>query len=129
LRHRGEPRGIGGLFFDDLEEGGFANVFAFVQRVGEAYGAAYLPIVARRAATPYGERERAWQLARRGRDVEVNPVYDRGTVYGLQSGRRMESVLSSLPPLVAWQYDARPAPGTPEAELLERYLVPSDWVR
>jgi coproporphyrinogen III oxidase len=129
LRHRGEPRGIGGLFFDDYAEGGFANAFAFVQRVGEAYREAYLPIVARRAAAPYGERERAWQLARRGRYVEFNLVYDRGTLYGLQSGRRIESVLASLPPLVAWHYDGRPEPGSPEAELLERFLVPRDWVR
>jgi coproporphyrinogen III oxidase len=128
LRHRGEPRGIGGLFFDDLEEGGFERCFAFVQRVGEAYRAAYLPIVARRAGTPYGERERAWQLARRGRYVEFNLVYDRGTLYGLQSARRIESVLSSLPPLVAWQYDLRPEPGSAEAELLERFLVPRDWI-
>jgi len=127
LRHRGEPRGIGGLFFDDLDEGGFANSFAFVRRVGEAYAGAYPPIVTRRSGRPYGERERAWQLARRGRYVEFNLVYDRGTLYGLQSGRRIESVLSSMPPLVAWSYDLRPEPGSPEAELLERFLVPRDW--
>jgi coproporphyrinogen III oxidase len=128
LRHRGEPRGIGGLFFDDLEEGGFANAFAFVRRVGDAYQAAYLPIVARRVGQPFGDRERAWQIVRRGRYVEFNLVYDRGTLYGLQSGRRIESVLSSLPPLVAWRYDVRPEPGSAEAELLERFLVPRDWV-
>ena len=95
--------------------------------MGEAYAGAYLPIVTRRSGRPYGERERAWQLARRGRYVEFNLVYDRGTLYGLQSGRRIESVLSSMPPLVAWSYDLRPEPGSPEAELLERFLVPRDW--
>jgi coproporphyrinogen III oxidase len=129
LRHRGEPRGIGGLFFDDLEEGGFAACFGFVRSVGDAYLEAYLPIVRRRKQTPFGERERAFQLLRRGRYVEFNLVYDRGTLYGLQSGRRIESVLASMPPQVAWRYDFRPEPGSPEAELLERFLVPRDWVR
>jgi coproporphyrinogen III oxidase len=128
LRHRGEPRGIGGLFFDDLDEGGFATAFAFVRSAGDAYLDAYLPIVRRRSALPWGERERGWQLVRRGRYVEFNLVYDRGTLYGLQSGRRIESVLASLPPLVAWRYDQRPEPGSPEAELLARYLVPRDWL-
>ncbi len=128
LRHRGEARGIGGLFFDDLDEGGFATCFAFARSVGDAYLEAYLPIVRRRRATPYGERERAWQLLRRGRYVEFNLVYDRGTLYGLQSGRRIESVLASMPPLVAWRYDHRPEPGSPEAELLERFLPPRDWL-
>jgi coproporphyrinogen III oxidase len=128
LRHRGEPRGIGGLFFDDLDEGGFARCFAFVRSVGDAYLDAYLPILRRRRATPFGERERSWQLLRRGRYVEFNLVYDRGTLYGLQSGRRIESVLASMPPLVAWRYDHQPEPGSPEAELLERFLPPRDWV-
>jgi coproporphyrinogen III oxidase len=128
LRHRGESRGVGGLFFDDLDEGGFAACFAFVQAVGDAYLAAYLPIVRRRKALPYGEREREWQLLRRGRYVEFNLVYDRGTLYGLQSGRRIESVLASLPPRVAWRYDWRPEPGSPEAALLERFLPPREWV-
>jgi coproporphyrinogen III oxidase len=128
LRHRGEARGIGGLFFDDLDEGGFATCFAFVRSVGDGYLEAYLPIVRRRRAARYGEREREWQLLRRGRYVEFNLVYDRGTLYGLQSGRRIESVLASLPPLVGWRYDPRPEPGSPEAELLERYLRPRDWL-
>lgn len=127
LRHRGEPRGIGGLFFDDLAAPDFATCFAFVRSVGDAYLEAYLPIVQRRKTARWGERERAWQLQRRGRYVEFNLVYDRGTLYGLQSGRRIESVLASMPPLVAWRYDARPEPGSPEAELLERYLPPREW--
>jgi coproporphyrinogen III oxidase len=127
LRHRGEPRGIGGVFFDDLAEPDFATCFAFVRSVGEGYLEAYLPIVRRRKAAAWGERERAWQLLRRGRYVEFNLVYDRGTLYGLQSGRRIESVLASMPPLVAWRYDARPEPGSPEAELLERFLRPREW--
>ena len=129
LRHRGEPRGIGGLFFDDLDEGGFATAFAFVRSVGDGYLEAYLPIVRRRKQTPFGERERAFQRLRRGRYVEFNLVYDRGTLYGLQSGRRIESVLASMPPEVAWRYDWQPEPGSPEAELLERFLVPREWVR
>jgi coproporphyrinogen III oxidase len=129
LPHRGEARGIGGLFFDDLDEGGFATTFAFVRSVGDAYLDAYLPIVRRRCATPFGERERAFQLVRRGRYAEFNLVYDRGTRYGLQSGRRIESVLASLPPLAAWRYGYRPEPGSREAELTERFLVPRDWVR
>jgi coproporphyrinogen III oxidase len=128
LPHRGEPRGVGGLFFDDLAEGGFATCFAFVRSVGDAYLEAYRPIVARRKGLPFGEREREFQLLRRGRYVEFNLVYDRGTLYGLQSGRRVESVLASLPPRVAWRYDWRPAPGSPEAELTERYLRPREWV-
>lgn len=128
LRHRGEPRGIGGLFFDDLDEGGFPACFGFVRRVGDAYLDAYMPIVERRKAIPWGERERGWQLQRRGRYVEFNLVYDRGTLYGLQSGRRIESVLSSLPPLVEWPYDRRPAPGSVESELLTRFLPLREWV-
>jgi coproporphyrinogen III oxidase len=128
LPHRGEPRGIGGLFFDDLADGGFETSFGFVRSVGDAYLGAYRPIVARRKETPFGEREREFQLLRRGRYVEFNLVYDRGTLYGLQSGRRIESVLASLPPRVAWRYDWKPAPGSPEAELTERYLRPREWV-
>jgi len=128
LKHRGETRGIGGLFFDDLCEGGFDHTFAFVRRVGDAYLDAYLPILQRRKTVPYGEREREFQLHRRGRYVEFNLVYDRGTLYGLQSGRRVESVLASLPPLVRWRYAYRPEPGSPEARLSEEFLKPRDWL-
>jgi len=128
LKHRGEPRGIGGTFFDDLAEPDFETVFAFVRSHGEHFLAGYLPLVARRKATPYGERERDFQLWRRGRYVEFNLVYDRGTKYGIESGRRIESVLASLPPEVRWRYDFTPAPGSPEARLFERYLVARDWV-
>jgi coproporphyrinogen III oxidase len=127
LKHRGEPRGVGGLFFDDLNAGGFAKCFAFVQAVGESYTAAYVPILKRRMATPYGDRERDFQLYRRGRYVEFNLVYDRGTLFGLQSGGRTESILMSLPPLVRWRYDWHPEPGSREAELYERFLTPRDW--
>ncbi len=128
LRHRGEPRGVGGLFFDDLNEWGFARTFAFMQSVGDHYLPAYLPIVARRRDLAYGEREREFQLYRRGRYVEFNLVYDRGTLFGLQSGGRTESILMSLPPLVKWRYDWHPAPGTPEARLYEVFLQPRDWL-
>jgi coproporphyrinogen III oxidase len=128
LPHRGEARGIGGLFFDDLCEAGFETCFAFVREVGEHYLKGYLPIVQRRRATPFGEREREFQLWRRGRYVEFNLVHDRGTLYGLQSGRRIESVLASLPPRVRWRYDWHPEPGSPEAELAERFLPPRDWL-
>ncbi len=128
LKHRNEPRGIGGLFFDDLNAGGFAHCFEFMRSVAEHFLPAYLPIVARRRDLPYGERERDFQLYRRGRYVEFNLVYDRGTLFGLQSGGRTESILMSLPPLVKWRYDWQPAPGTPEAELYEKFLVPRDWV-
>ncbi|MBI2778257.1 MAG: oxygen-dependent coproporphyrinogen oxidase [Gammaproteobacteria bacterium] len=128
LKHRGEPRGIGGLFFDDLNEGGFARCFGFMTSVGDQYINAYLPIVARRKNTPYGERERDFQLYRRGRYVEFNLVYDRGTLFGLQSGGRTESILMSLPPLVKWRYNWRPEPGTPEARLYEVFLKPRDWL-
>jgi len=128
LKHRDEPRGIGGLFFDDLDEGGFRRSFDFVRRVGSAYLEAYLPIVRRRRDTPYGEREREFQLYRRGRYVEFNLVYDRGTLFGLQSGGRTESILMSLPPRVRFRYDWKPEPGTREAELYELYLKPKDWV-
>jgi coproporphyrinogen III oxidase len=128
LPHRGEARGIGGLFFDDLDAGGWERTFAFVRSVGDHFLPAYLPLVARRRDTPWGERERAFQLVRRGRYVEFNLVYDRGTRYGLQSGRRIESVLASLPPLVRWPYDFRPEPGSPEARLTEYFLKPRDWL-
>jgi coproporphyrinogen III oxidase len=128
LPHRSEARGIGGLFFDDLDEGGFARCFAFWKSVGDAYVPAYVPIVERRKATPYGDRERAFQLYRRGRYVEFNLVYDRGTRFGLQSGGRAESILASLPPLVAWNYDWKPEPGSPEERLYTEFLPPRDWV-
>jgi coproporphyrinogen III oxidase len=128
LRHRAEPRGIGGIFFDDLREGGFARCFALTQAVGDAFLAAYAPILARRKDTPYGERERAFQTYRRGRYVEFNLVYDRGTLFGLQSGGRTEAILMSMPPVATWRYDWHPAPGTREAELTERFLVARDWL-
>jgi len=128
LKHRGEPRGIGGLFFDDLNAWGFERSFAFMQSVGDHYVPAYLPIVKRRRGQPYGEREREFQLYRRGRYVEFNLVYDRGTLFGLQTGGRTESILMSLPPLVSWRYDWHPEPGSPEAELYEIFLKPRDWL-
>ena len=128
LKHRDEPRGIGGLFFDDLNEDGFEACFAYLRSVGEHYLKAYAPIVERRRDIPHGERERQFQLYRRGRYVEFNLVYDRGTLFGLQSGGRTESILMSLPPLVRWEDNYQPAPGTPEAELYERYLKPRDWL-
>lgn len=128
LKHRNEPRGIGGVFFDDLDRWGFDRSFDFVRRVGAAYLDAYLPIVRRRRETPYGEREREFQLYRRGRYVEFNLVYDRGTLFGLQSGGRTESILMSLPPRVSWRYDWKPEPGTREAELYEEFLRPKEWV-
>jgi coproporphyrinogen III oxidase len=127
LRHRGEPRGIGGIFFDDLNEGGFERCFALLQSVGDHLLPAYLPILRRRKDTPYGERERDFQLYRRGRYVEFNLVWDRGTLFGLQSGGRTESILMSLPPLVRWRYDWHPEPGTPEARLYEEFIKPRDW--
>jgi coproporphyrinogen III oxidase len=128
LPHRGETRGVGGLFFDDLVHGDFARSFALVQSVGDHFLPAYLPILERRKVAPFGERERDFQLVRRGRYAEFNLVYDRGTKYGLQSGRRVESVLASLPPLAAWRYDWQPEPGTPEARLSTEFLVPRDWL-
>lgn len=128
LKHRGEPRGIGGTFFDDLAEPDFETVFAFVRAHGEHFLAGYLPILQRRKDTPWGERERDFQLWRRGRYVEFNLITDRGTKYGIESGRRIESVLASLPPEVRWRYDWHPEPGSPEARLFERYLVARDWV-
>ena len=128
LGHRGESRGIGGLFFDDWRTGGFAASFALVKAVGAAFLPAYRPIFERRHGMAYGEAEREWQLARRGRYAEFNLAIDRGTRYGLQSGRRIESVLASLPPLVRWGYNQAPAAGTREAELLSFYLQPKDWL-
>ncbi len=128
IRHRNEPRGVGGLFFDDYNTPGFAQSFAFMQSVGDRFTQAYLPIVRRRKDQTYGQRERDWQLYRRGRYVEFNLVYDRGTLFGLQTGGRTESILMSLPPLVAWRYNYHPAPRTPESELLEYYLKPRDWL-
>ena len=128
LKHRNEPRGIGGLFFDDFNELGFDQSFALLRAVGDAFIPAYRPIVARRKATPFGDRERQFQLYRRGRYVEFNLVWDRGTLFGLQSGGRTESILMSLPPLVRWDYDWRPGPGSPEARLYDVFLKPRDWV-
>ncbi len=128
LKHRDEPRGIGGLFFDDLNANGFEQSFAFMRSVGDHYLDAYRPIVARRKNTAYSERERQFQLYRRGRYVEFNLVYDRGTLFGLQTGGRTESILMSLPPLVRWQYNYQPEAGSAEAELYEYFLKPQDWV-
>jgi coproporphyrinogen III oxidase len=128
LEHRNEPRGVGGLFFDDLNVWGFERCFAFMRSVGDAYIPAYLPIIQRRRHMAYRERERDFQLYRRGRYVEFNLVYDRGTLFGLQSGGRAESILMSLPPLVKWRYDWRPEPGSSEAELYEVFLEPRDWL-
>ncbi|WP_337881502.1 oxygen-dependent coproporphyrinogen oxidase [Rheinheimera sp.] len=128
LKHRGETRGVGGLFFDDLNEAGFEQSFAFMRAVGEAYCRAYIPIVEKRKSTEYGERQRQFQLYRRGRYVEFNLVFDRGTLFGLQSGGRTESILMSMPPLVRWQYGYQPEAGSPEAKLYERYLKPQNWL-
>jgi coproporphyrinogen III oxidase len=128
LKHRAEPRGIGGVFFDDFSELGFERSFAMQRAVGDAFLGAYLPIVERRRDTPYGERERDFQAYRRGRYVEFNLVWDRGTLFGLQSGGRTESILMSLPPLVKWRYDWQPEPGTPEARLYSDFLRPRAWV-
>jgi len=128
LRHRKEPRGVGGLFFDDLNEWDFETTFAFMRSVGNSFLSAYRPIVQRRKDTPYGDRERQFQLYRRGRYVEFNLVFDRGTLFGLQSDGRTEAILMSLPPLVRWEYDYRPEPGTPEAELTEYYLQHRAWL-
>ncbi|MBA3850244.1 MAG: oxygen-dependent coproporphyrinogen oxidase [Opitutus sp.] len=127
LKHRNEPRGVGGIFFDDFNAPGFLPSFAFLRSVGDAFLPAYLPIVERRKATPYGEHERQFQLYRRGRYVEFNLVWDRGTHFGLQSGGRTESILMSLPPLVSWRYDWQPAPDSPEAKLYDVFLKPADW--
>lgn len=127
LKHRGEPRGIGGVFFDDLSEPGFETSFGIQQAVGDAFLKAYVPIVEMRKDTPYGERERDWQAYRRGRYVEFNLVWDRGTLFGLQSGGRTESILMSLPPIVKWRYDWKPEPGSPEAKLHDALLPQRDW--
>jgi coproporphyrinogen III oxidase len=128
LKHRREQRGVGGIFFDDVSELGFDGGFALIRSVGDAFVDAYLPILQRRKDMPHGERERAFQLYRRGRYVEFNLVWDRGTHFGLQSGGRTESILLSMPPLCSWAYRQEPAPGTPEAELYARYLQPREWV-
>lgn len=128
LKHRKEPRGIGGLFFDDLNEWGFDRCFAFLKSISEHFLLAYLPIVERRKNIPFSEKEREFQNYRRGRYVEFNLLYDRGTLFGLQSGGRTESILMSLPPHVSWRYNWQPEPGTPESELYEKFLVTKDWV-
>ena len=128
LKHRDEPRGVGGLFFDDLNEWGFDTTFAFLRSVGDHFLEGYLPIVERRTNSPWSERERQWQLYRRGRYVEFNLAYDRGTRFGLQAGGRTESILASLPPVVTWRHDWSPEPGTEEARLYDVFLKPRDWV-
>ena len=128
LPHRDEPRGVGGLFFDDLNDEGFDACFAFMQAVGDSYIEAYQPIVSRRKETSYGQRERDFQLYRRGRYVEFNLVQDRGTIFGLQSNGRTESILMSLPPLVRWEYNWQPEAGSKEAELMEKFLTNRRWV-
>ncbi len=129
LKHRNEPRGVGGLFFDDLNDGGFERCFNLMQAVGDSYTQAYLPIVEKRKSIAFGERERNFQLYRRGRYVEFNLVYDRGTLFGLQSGGRTESILMSLPPLVKWQYNWQPEQDSPEEQLYLHFLKPQDWLK
>jgi coproporphyrinogen III oxidase len=129
LKHRQEPRGIGGIFFDDLSEPDFDTCFALTRSVGDHFVDAYVPIAERRKDLPYGDRERDFQAYRRGRYVEFNLVYDRGTLFGLQSGGRTESILMSLPPMAKWRYDWKPEPGTAEAALYEKFLVARDWVQ
>ena len=128
LRHRDEPRGVGGVFFDDLNDLGFDQSFAFMRAIGDSYVDAYLPIMQRRREHPFGERERNFQLYRRGRYVEFNLVYDRGTLFGLQTGGRTESILMSMPPMVRWEYDWQPEAGSAEDELYTKYLIDRDWV-
>ena len=128
LKHRNEPRGVGGLFFDDLNEWGFEHCFDFVRAVGDSYLDAYLPIVRRRKDTPWTDEQRDFQLYRRGRYVEFNLVWDRGTLFGLQSGGRTESILMSLPPVVTWCYDWQPEPGSDEDRLYREFLPPRDWL-
>ncbi|WP_163647772.1 oxygen-dependent coproporphyrinogen oxidase [Modicisalibacter sp. 'Wilcox'] len=128
LKHRDETRGVGGLFFDDLNEGGFERCFAFQQAVGDSFLDAYLPIVERRRDTPWSEREQAFQRYRRGRYVEFNLVWDRGTLFGLQSGGRTESILMSMPPVAEWHYGWTPEPGSAEETLYRDYLRPRDWL-
>jgi coproporphyrinogen III oxidase len=126
LPHRGEARGVGGIFFDYLE-GDWERLYAFVRDCGDSFLDSYLPVARRRKDLPYTDRHRQWQLYRRGRYVEFNLLYDRGTLFGLKTSGRTESILMSLPPLVRWEYDYRPEPGSPEAELVEVYLKPQDW--
>ncbi|MDH3350714.1 MAG: oxygen-dependent coproporphyrinogen oxidase [Gammaproteobacteria bacterium] len=128
LKHRNETRGVGGLFFDDVNEPGFEKSFEFLQAAGDAFLPAYRPIVKKRRNHPYGERQREFQLYRRGRYVEFNLLYDRGTIFGLQSGGRTESILMSLPPRVRWEYDWQPIAGSPEAKLYTDFLRPRDWL-
>ena len=128
LKHRDEPRGIGGIFYDDLQDGGFERCFAITRSVGDHFLAAYLPILNRRQDTPYGERERDFQAYRRGRYVEFNLVWDRGTLFGLQSHGRTEAILMSMPPVVKWRYDWRPTANTPEARLYSEFLTARDWL-
>jgi coproporphyrinogen III oxidase len=128
IKHRNEARGIGGIFFDDLSEPDFPTAFSLTRSVGDHFITAYAPILERRRATPWGDRERTFQCYRRGRYVEFNLVYDRGTLFGLQSGGRTESILMSLPPAVTWRYDWTPAPGSPEAKLYTDFLKPRDWL-
>jgi coproporphyrinogen III oxidase len=128
LKHRNEQRGVGGIFFDDYAEGGFDTSFALMRSVGDAFIGAYRPVLERRKDQPYGERERGFQLNRRGRYVEFNLVWDRGTHFGLQSGGRTESILMSMPPLASWSYDRQEAPGSREAELASKFLVRKDWI-
>jgi coproporphyrinogen III oxidase len=128
LKPRSEARGVGGIFFDDFADGGFDHGFALMRSVGDAFLPAYLPIVQRRKGQPFGERERDFQAYRRGRYVEFNLVFDRGTLFGLQSGGRTESILMSMPPLVKWRYDWQPEPGTPEAKLYTDFLPARDWL-
>jgi coproporphyrinogen III oxidase len=128
LKHRDEARGVGGLFFDDLNEAGFEKSFAFLRSVGDSFLAAYAPIVLRRSDHPFGDRQREFQLYRRGRYVEFNLIYDRGTLFGLQSGGRTESILMSLPPQVRWEYNWQPEPGSPEEDLYLNYLKANDWL-
>jgi coproporphyrinogen III oxidase len=128
LPHRNETRGVGGLFFDDYSERGFDHSFSFMRSVGDHFLPAYMPILERRMRAPWGERERDFQLYRRGRYVEFNLVYDRGTLFGLQSRGRTESILMSMPPLVRWDYDWQPEPGTPESRLYEGFLRPRDYL-
>lgn len=129
LKHRGEARGVGGLFFDDYNAQSFDHSFALMQAIGDSYVPAYQPIMNARKNTPYAEPEREFQLYRRGRYVEFNLVYDRGTLFGLQTGGRTESILMSLPPLVRWEYDWKPAPNSPEAALYEKFLPHRDWLK
>ncbi len=128
LKHRQEQRGVGGLFFDDLNQWGFERSFEFLRAIGDAYIEAYLPIVERRRSAAFTAQQKAFQEYRRGRYVEFNLVYDRGTLFGLQTGGRTESILMSLPPVVHWDYNWQPEPGTPEARLTDEFLVPRDWL-